>query len=74
MVSVTIFLPTVANQEADRQLYGDTITMPEIARLIGVHRNTVYGLVRAGYRKLHSPVCKNDPGIAGGIRFHLWGK
>lgn len=43
------FYRTVADQEADRQLYGDTITMPEIARLIGVHRNTVYGLVRAGH-------------------------
>lgn len=43
------FYRTVEDQEADRQLYGDTITMPEIARLIGVHRNTVYGLVRAGH-------------------------
>lgn len=43
------FYRTVADQEADRQLYGDTITMPEIERLIGVHRNTVYGLVRAGH-------------------------
>lgn len=43
------FYRTVEDQEADRQMYGDTITMPEIARTLGVHRNTVYGLVKAGH-------------------------
>ena len=43
------FYRTVSDQEADRQLYGDTITMPEIARMLGVCRNTVYWLVKAGH-------------------------
>ena len=43
------FYRTVSDQEADRQLYGDTVTMPEIARMLGVHRNTIYGLVKAGH-------------------------
>lgn len=43
------FYQTVEDQEADRLQYGETITMPEIARLLGVHRNTVYGLVKAGH-------------------------
>ena len=43
------FYRTVSDQETDRQLYGDTVTMPEIARMLGVHRNTIYGLVKAGH-------------------------
>lgn len=43
------FYRTAADREADRLAYGDTVTMPEIARTLGVRRNTVYGLVKAGH-------------------------
>ena len=42
------FYRTVADQQADRLKYGETLTMPEVARLLGTHRNNVYYLVQKG--------------------------
>ena len=42
------FYRTVADQRADRLKYGETLTMPEVARLLGTHRNNVYYLVQKG--------------------------
>ena len=36
------FYRTVADQQADRLKFGETLTMPEVARLLGTHRNNVY--------------------------------
>lgn len=42
------FYRTVADQRADRLKFGETLTMPEVARLLGTHRNNVYYLVQKG--------------------------
>lgn len=42
------FYRTVADQQADRLKYGETLTMPEVARLLGTHRKNVYYLVQKG--------------------------
>lgn len=42
------FYRTVADQQADRLKFGETLTMPEVARLLGTHRNNVYYLVQKG--------------------------
>ena len=42
------FYRTVADQQADRQKIGETLTMTEVARLLGTHRNNVYYLVQKG--------------------------
>ncbi len=42
------FYRTVEDQQKDHEKYHDTLTMPEIARILGIHRNTVYTMVKAG--------------------------
>lgn len=42
------FYRTVQDQQKDHERYQDTLTMPEIARMLGIHRNTVYKMVEAG--------------------------
>ncbi len=39
---------TVADRQLDEEQYKDTLTLPEIRKLLGVHRNTVYALVQSG--------------------------
>lgn len=42
------FYRTVEDQFKEQIQFGETLTMPQIARLLGVHRNTVYYLVNKG--------------------------
>lgn len=62
------FYRTVEDQQKDHEKYHDTLTMPEIARILGIHRNTVYTMVKAGKfttidtgrkNELQKPVLKN---------------
>lgn len=39
---------TVADRKAEQELYKDMISMPELVRMLGVHRNIIYYLVRTG--------------------------
>ena len=42
------FYRTVEDQQKDQEKYQDTLTLPEIARMLGIHRNTVYVMVKTG--------------------------
>lgn len=42
------FYRTAEDRLKDQAQFGATLTMPQIARLLGVHRNTVYYLVNKG--------------------------
>lgn len=53
------FYRTVMDQQKDREQYGDTLTMPEAARLLGTHRNTIYGMVQRGcFETIQTPRTK----------------
>ena len=42
------FYRTVEDQQKDQEKYQDTLTLPEISRMLGIHRNTVYVMVKTG--------------------------
>ena len=53
------FYRTVADQQADSQKSGETLTMPEVARILGVHRNNIYYLVQKGcFETIQTPRTK----------------
>lgn len=42
------FYRTVEDRQADAERMGETLTMPEAARLLGIHRSNIYYLVKKG--------------------------
>lgn len=40
---------TIADQERDADIFASTYSMPEIARMLGVHRQNIYDIAAKGY-------------------------